>query len=252
MYRPLDTFPSEERERIELALRDPSLARPVRTRTLCLIPPEERLETYVIEQDGRVYACPARTRLRTILGMLDFERTLPEGLGTVFFSESEMTEARRELERMRSADPELRPSLVQSAWHVPLRWFVCFDDTERRIEQSGDQLRVRYRTNASRARERVVEALDIVKGGIIHPVLVGMIFELGEWLGTFEASAILELDYASVATLFDAEELADDHSAADIWNAIRALGEGDGMKAGLYYRRANERWARARQRETLN
>jgi hypothetical protein len=63
---------------------------------------------------------------------------------------------------------------------------------------------------------------------------------------------VLELDYASVATLFDPDDLADDHSAADVWNAIAALGEGDGMKAGLYYRQVNERWTRSRVRESLN
>lgn len=253
VYRPLEAFPQAERERIELAVRDPSRARSTGGHnSLCLIAPEERRETYVTEIDGRVYVCPAQTRLRTILGMLAFERALPEGVGRVFFSEREMSDARRELELIQSADVDLRPSIVQSPWHVPLRWFVCFEDAERRIEQVAEHPRIRYRSTVGRARERVGEALEIVKGGIIHPVMVGMIFELREWLGTFDEESVLELDYASVATLFDPEELADDHSAADVWNAIRALGEGDGMKAGLYYRRANERWIGARQRETLN
>jgi hypothetical protein len=79
-----------------------------------------------------------------------------------------------------------------------------------------------------------------------------MLFELKEWLARFGDDSILELDYASVATLFDVEELADDHSAADVWRAIRASADGDGMSAGLYYRRANERWTRARQCEERN
>jgi hypothetical protein len=46
--------------------------------------------------------------------------------------------------------------------------------------------------------------------------------------------------------LFAPDDIADDHSAADVWQAIAALGEGDGRTAGLYYRKVHERWARAR------
>lgn len=226
--------------------------RPARAHPLSLLAPDECRDAYVLTVDDRMYVCPAQTRLRTILGMLAFERAVPPGAGSMFFSESEMNEARRELEVMQSAGPDLRPCIVQSAWHVPLRWFVCFEDTERRIEHDGEHARIRYQTTVEAARRRVEHALDTLKGGIVHPVIMGMLFELKEWLATFGDDSILELDYASVATLFDAEELADDHSVAEVWRAIRALGEGDGMSAGLYYRRANERWMRARQRQELN
>ena len=141
---------------------------------------------------------------------------------------------------------------MQSVWHVPLRWFVCFDDAERRIEQADEHPTIRYETTVSTARRRVADALETLTGGIVHPVIVGMIYELKEWLATFDPASILELDYASVSSMFDPDEIADDHSSEDVWNAIRALGEGDGMKAGLFYQRANERWSHARQRETLN
>lgn len=251
LYRPLDAFPLEERERIETAAR--AAPPPLRSRNpLRLIAPEESRDAYTLTVEGRTYACPARTRLRTILGMLDLERTLPDGVGVLFFSERRLEDARRELERIRSVEPDIRPCLVQSAWHVPTRWFVCFDDAERRIEQDGDHPRLSYRTTVERAKARVSEALDVVKGGIVHPVMVGMIFDLGEWLATFDDDAVLELDYASVATLFQPEDLADDHSAADIWGAIRALGEGDGMRAALQYRKVSERWASARERQNWN
>lgn len=249
VYRPLEAFAPAERERIEMGARETAgrAANPLR-----LIAPEESRDAYTIVSDGRTYACPARTRLRTILGMLDVERTLPDGVGALFFSARELADARRELERIRSLEPDVRPCLVQSAWHVPVRWFVCFDDAERRIVQDGDHPRLSYRTTIGQAKGRVAEALDIVKGGIIHPVMVGMIFDLGEWLATFEDEAIFELDYASVASLFEPEDLADDHSVADVWGAIRALGAGDGMRAALSYRKVTERWASARERQSLN
>jgi hypothetical protein len=210
------------------------------------------LELYEKTIDGRTYVCLGHNRLRTLLGLIAFERSIPDAVVPLFFSEQELAGARAELESLQSEYPEVRPSVVQSVWHVPLRWFVCFDDSERRIEQAGDQPTIRYETRAEEARRRVGDALQTLTGGIVHPVIVGMIYELKEWLATFDASSLLELDYASVATLFDPDEIADDHSAADVWSAIRALGEGDGMKAGLFYQRANERWTRVRQRESLN
>jgi hypothetical protein len=109
-----------------------------------------------------------------------------------------------------------------------------------------------YRTPIVRARERVQLALDTLKGGIVHPVVIGVIFELSEWLSGFADESIVELDYASLASLFDPIELDEDHTASDVWSAIRALGEGDGMKAALHYRAASDRWMRTRGREVLN
>lgn len=196
--------------------------------------------------------CLGHNRLRTLLGLIAFERSLPDSVVPLFFSEQEVATARDELETLQRSHPGVRPSVVQSVWHVPLRWFVCFEDAERRIEHEGDLPIIRYETRVGTASARVGEALETLTGGIVHPVIVGMIYELKEWLATFDADSLLELDYASVAAMFEEDELADDHSSADVWAAIRALGEGDGMKAGLFYQRANERWMRARQRETLN
>lgn len=181
-----------------------------------------------------------------------FERSLPDSAVPLFFTEDQIAGARRELASIEREQPGLRPPIVQSLWHVPPRWFVCFDDSERRIEQAGDHPSIRYETRIDVARSRVSAALETLTGGIVHPVIVGMIYELKEWLKGFGERAVVELDYASVATMFDADDLADDHSAADVSNAIAALGEGDGMKAGLFYRRVNERWSQARARESLN
>lgn len=250
-YQPIEAFTEAERE--QLACADTSTHPAGAGRhALGLIAPEETKEIYHKVVDGRTYLCPAQTHLRSLLGMLAFERSLPDGVRSVFFSEQEVEAAEQEIEAIRAQRPDLRPAIVQSAWHVPLRWFICFDISERRIEQAGDHPTIRYESTVGEARRRVGEALETLKGGIVHPVIVGMIYELNEWLAMFDGCSILELDYASVATLFDPDELADDRSAADVRNAIEALGDRDGMKAGLYYQRANERWMRARQRESLN
>jgi hypothetical protein len=260
IYRPYDVLSEAEQAAVEQVR-----AHPVPTsgragrHSLGLLAPQECREVYEKTVDDRLYVCLGHNKLRSLLGLIAFERSLPDSVVPHFFSEKEVARARTELESLQRTLPDVRPSVVQSVWHVPLRWFVCFDDSERRIEQSagdgaslGDAATIRYETGVGTARERVGRALETLTGGIVHPVIVGMIYELKEWLSTFDASSLLELDYASVATLFEPDELADDHSSADVWNAIRALGDGDGMKAGLFYQRANERWMRTRQHESLN
>ncbi len=253
VYRPLETLPEPERAFVEHVRNEPRSAGATSTKhSLGLLAPQECRELYEKTVDGRVFVCLGHNQLRHLLGLVAFERSLPDAVVPLFFSEQELTRARTELERIQRTHPDVRPSVVQSVWHVPLRWFVCFSDAERRIEQDGEQLTIRYDTRISMARDRVGDALQTLTGGIVHPVIVGMIYELKEWLATFDPSSVLELDYASVSGLFEPDEIADDHSAADVWSAIRALGEGDGMKAGLFYQRANERWTRARQRESFN
>lgn len=253
VYQPASALTEIEQSIVENARRAMSQShRSPRFPVLGLLPPEECLEVYEKVVDGTVYVCPAHNRLRTLLGLVAFERSIPDVVVSSFFSEREVSRARVELETIQRTQPNMRPCVVQSVWHVPVRWFVCFDDAERRVEQVGDHPTVRYETRIGQARDRVAGALNTLTGGIVHPVVVGMIYELKEWLGSFNDLSLLELDYASVATLFEADELADDHSAADVWNAIAALGEGNGMNASLYYRRVNERWAHPRRHESLN
>ena len=245
VYQPLDALSAIDRGVVELEPNGSG-------QHLGLLAPDECLEVYAKTIDGEVYYCPAYTRLRWLLGLVAFERSIPESVVPLFFSADELEGAHAELETLEREQPGLHPPLIQSLWHVPPRWFVAFDDSERRIEQNGDHPKIRYETRIGKARERVAAALDTLSGGVVHPVIVGMIYELKEWLKNFDERSLLELDYASVATLFPADDLADDHSASDVWNAIAALGEGDGMRAGLFYRRVNERWGRPRLRESLN
>ncbi len=249
VYQPVHSLTDAEQTLVRRELEGHSSER---RNTLGLLAPEECREVYTKEVDGKMLVCPAHTRLRSLLGLVAFDRTIHSGVSEAFFARSEVSRARVELDQIRQTQPGIRPSVVQSVWHIPVRWFVCFDDSERRIEDTGDHLTIRYETTVASARNRVIAALDSLTGGIVHPVIVGMLYELKEWLGDFDTECVLELDYATVATLFDPDELADDHSSNDVWSAITALADGDGMKAGLFYRRVNERWAAPRRFESLN
>jgi hypothetical protein len=254
VYQPFAALSDEERSLVEVhrASRSADAEATVKRPVLALLAPEECSEVYEKQVDGETFFCPTHPRLRWLLGLASFERSTPNVALGLFFTRQEIAAARRELEVIERDHPGIRPPIVQAVWHVPPRWFVCFTDAERRFEQAGEHPAIRYETTVEKARERVGSALDTLTGGIVHPVIVGMIYELKEWLGSFDDRSVLELDYASVATLFDADDLADDHSSADVWSSIKAIGEGDGMKAGLYYRRVNERWTRSRTREALN
>jgi hypothetical protein len=249
VYQPIDALSESEQALVRSVRAGATVAG---GSELGLLAADECLELYTKRVDGQTLVCPSHTHLRNLLGLVAFERTLPDHVAELFFAKSEVSRARAELETIRQAQPGIRPSVVQAVWHVPVRWFVCFDDSERRIEDRGDHLAIRYETMISTARERVASALDSLSGGIVHPVIVGMVYELKEWLATFHPDSLLELDYATVATLFDPDELADDHSSSDVWTAIEALADGDGMKAGLFYRRVNERWSAPRRFESLN
>ena len=65
------------------------------------------------------------------MSMVSFERMIPEEAKGAFFSAKDLREAHRELEAMQADPSGVRPAMLQSAWHVPLQWFVCFDDKER-------------------------------------------------------------------------------------------------------------------------
>lgn len=209
-----------------------------------LLAADECAEVYHREIDGDSFFCVTRARQRWLLALLSFERATPDAV-PLFFSREEIAEARRELDEIEQVSPGVRPPIVQAVWHVPPQWFVCFDDAERRIEHDGEHPTIRYSSTVAEARMRVQRALDTISGGIVHPVIVGVIYELKEWLAAFADDALIELDYASVATLFEPDDLADDHSAADVWSAISSLGAGDGAKASHYYRKVSARWSDA-------
>jgi hypothetical protein len=76
-----------------------------------------------------------------------------------------------------------------------------------------------------------------------------------EWLSAFHPKSVVELDYASVSSLFGWDELDDDHSGREIQEAVEAIAKpelGGIAKAGELYQSVVSRWADAMSRESLN
>jgi len=262
VFRPLDSFPEPERARWERYILGggvPDPGRP-RYRELSQAPPTPFPFLEVVEGDhaevrleeGRFYVCPWRTHLRALAGIVAM-REVPEEEGDPLVSEADARRAARELARLRRHDPSQVPTMVQSAWHVPVRWFVLFDDAERRLaEDANGEWLIRYWAPADAASERGAKAARVLRRAGLHSVSA-LVKELVDWLSPFDRDTTVELDYGTVGSLFTWDELDDDRSALDVGQALEALRIPGGMGAAAErYQVVAARWAETRARESLN
>ena len=105
------------------------------------------------------------------------------------------------------------PFVQQSAWHVPLRWFVLFRPEERSIaDDERGRLRLRYRTPARRAMRRAENAIPILRRSDLGQ-LGELLVDLHQWIAAFDPRSIVELDYGELSDLMSWDEMDDDHSA---------------------------------------
>jgi hypothetical protein len=142
--------------------------------------------------------------------------------------------------------------MLESPWHVPVRWFVLFQDQERLLaerEEGGYSLS--YWTSLPEARERAQRAAAILERGDLRPV-AALVHEMDDWLSCFPSQSAVELDYSDVALASGWNELDEDHSAKEIQDSIDALEAGELERAGDLYRTVAGRWAEAKIRESMN
>lgn len=260
VFQPLDVLPEAERRRVERAMvhGDDPAASPHVYRHLgrargdlgLLEAAGERTE--VRQKDGRWYACPSRNRLRVLAAMLSLKETAPPEVADALVPEIEARRAARELARMQKRDPRAVPTMLESPWHIPVRWFVLFEDHERVITEREDGgYSISYWTPLPTARERAQRASGVLEQGDLRPVSA-LVAELDDWLSCFEADAGVELDYADVAMSSGWNDLDEDHSAREVQEAIVALEAGELERAGDLYRAVAGRWAEAKIRESMN
>ncbi len=217
---------------------------------LGVLVPEEPFLGWRLDSPEGPLGCPAQVELRSLVGMLAVRDQYPDPLAEGFVTSELAGEAALQLETLRR-DGRLRSHVLQARWQVPLRWFVPFSDEERDYDPSGPRLT--YVTDVVTAAERIAEAVEAAVAAGLDPDLVEHIQDLGAWLDDFEEiDARLQLDYGGLAGVIPATELAADHSAADVWASIRALEEGDWVRAGASYMRVNERWAGVRALEVAS
>lgn len=204
-----------------------------------------REDAFIADYDGERFTCPRYPRLRVLEGLLAFFRTYSDFGGNVLIPEATARAAAAELERLRDREPHQRSHILTSPWHVPLRWFVAFHPDDRELIKIDGDISVRYRTRRSLASERLDRAIAVLAGAGFDDSVLADIRDLNEWLGGFAGDCLVELDYGTVAGMFDQGELVMDDSSADVWASIDALESGDWDSAGRFYGSVAVRWADA-------
>lgn len=205
----------------------------------------ESMEEDVLVADwkGTRFACPRFPRLRVLEGVLAFHSAYSEIGGDLIVPERVALQAAEELEKLRRSQPFARSHILTAPWHVPVRWFVIFDGSERELVHREGGTSIRYRTSLVQATDRVASALDTLRGVGMEDMVVDELDDLRSWLEDFPATAMVELDYGDVAGLFSDADLVFDETAADIRASLEALDMDDLKLAGDHYGRAINRWA---------
>lgn len=265
VFRPLSTYPPEERARWEryiVAGGSPPPTRPVYREesaradgAVGLLASAAGDHADVRLVDGQYYICPWRTRLRVLASILSLRESASAEVVEAFVPETEARRAARELARMKRRDPSAVPAMLQSPWHVPVRWFTLVDDDERHVvETPSGGYRLYYWTPLATAKRRAERALQVLRRSELSPV-AGMVRDLAEWLSAFHPKSFVELDYDTVSSLFTWDELDNDHGGREIQESIEAIADpalGGLAKAGERYQGVVNRWAEAMNRESLN
>lgn len=202
-------------------------------------------DAWITDWKGERYVCPRRPHLRMLEGVLALFNHLEVFGRAVIIPEDVARQADRELRRLRASEPDIRSHILTSAWHVPIRWLVPFAPDERIYTDNGRFGQIRYRTSLGKGVGRVNRAAEVMITAGLPENLVGDVNNLGMWMAEFPAKAMLELDYAGVAEMFEPAVLVIDESVADVWASLNALSEGNLEEAGRYYAELMNRWASA-------
>ena len=273
VYEPLAAFPEPERSHwVHYARRSdrPSYQDELRRSLADLVPTppmavpvHESRDAFVLDVDGVVCVCPWRTRLRGWQALDGLADELPAVVLDAVLPPVVRHQATQDYERWLARNPDARPWIRTATWQVPLNWFVLVSDEEREYVKGtgepggaggfGDEAPLlRYRTPMVQARRRVARALRTLRETIDEGPLIDGLVDVGRWLEEFHPRSLVELDYGGLVHVLPADDLQDDHSAADVAEGIEALRRGDGAGAGEAYARLVERWRAVRDLRSAN
>ena len=260
VFVPLEAFEHEEqlhweRDLVEHSRSQVHVPRYADLRTtgrLGLLAPADGEHAEVRIVEGRTFLSPWRMRMRVLAATLSFRESRSIDLWEQFVPKSEGKRAAKQLARLRRRDPFSVAFCHQSPWHVPLRWFVLFHDTERWLgDDENGKTRLRYRTSVRRAMRRAELAIPTLRRTDLGPI-GELILDLHQWLAAFDPGSVLELDYGALCDLLTWDELDDDHSSREVHEALDALDQGEFPRSADLYQGVLTRWAEVRSREALN
>ncbi len=291
VYEPLAAFPEPERAQwrryaAERAGGEPRTAQDELRQALAdlvpvppvPVPVHESRDAFLATVDDVLHVCPWRTRLRGWLALEDLPQEWPAAFLDAVLPPMVRRQAARDFESWRERHPDARPWIRSATWHVPVRWFVLFDDTERDFrpgarvpdvpgtagepaargatgapDSSGEGDReqrvapvLRYRTPMVQARRRVARGLRVLRERVVDSPLVEDLVDVGRWLEEFHPRSLVELDYGGLVHVIPESGLREDRSAVDVTAVLSALRDGDEAAAGPFYARLAERWRAVR------
>ncbi|GGO85101.1 hypothetical protein [Wenjunlia tyrosinilytica] len=277
VYEPLAAFPEPERSHwygYATAADVPTAQDEMRQSLADLVPMppmpvpvHESRDAFVAFVDGVTHICPWRTRLRSWLALEELKQQFSPPVLDAVLPPVVRVQVESDYERWRERNPDVRPWILSSTWHVPVRWFVLFGDEEREFqpgrleaeegtEESGKASEngkrrsgpvLRYRTPMVQARRRVARGLKVLKETMDEGPLIEGLVEVGRWLEDFHPRSLVELDYGGLVHAIPEDALERDRSAADVAEGLAALRESDGVRAGAAYERLTERWRTIRE-----
>jgi hypothetical protein len=217
------------------------------------VPVHESADAFVAVVDGAICVCPWRTRMRGWLALSELGGLFPATVLDAVLPAVVRGQAAADHERWAERNPDARPWIRTTVWHVPVRWFVLFDDEEREYVVGADGGRLlRYRTPMVQARRRLARALRTLRETVDEGPLTEGLVEVGRWLEEFHPRGMVELDYGGLVHALSDEQLAADRSAADVAEGIEALRSGDSDAAGVAYGRLADRWRAVRDLQSSN
>lgn len=201
-------------------------------------------DAHHVEWQGRSWLCPRYPRLRMLEGVLAVRAGHVSAVADVLVPEQIAEAASRELAAIRRRTPDARSFILTSPWHVPLRWFSLFTADDREdYEDSAGYPSVRFRSPIGPSRERLERAIGIIRDAGFAVPIVEALESLRQWLDDFGDEAMVELDYGTVARLFDPADLAADDSVEQVALSLDALERGDLEGAETHYMAVAGRWA---------
>ncbi|MFG2224430.1 hypothetical protein [Streptomyces sp. NPDC048644] len=258
VYEPLAAFPEPERSHwARYAKRDDTpTAQDEQRRALAdllptppvPVPVHESADAFVAVVDEVPCICPWRTRLRGWQALEELPELLPAPVLDAALPPVVRRQAATDYEEWQERNPDARPWIRGATWHVPVRWFVLFDDAEREYEREGkDGPLLRYRTPMVQARRRVARGLRTLRDTMEEGPLIDGLVDVGRWLEEFHPRSLVELDYGGLVHAVPDAQLAGDRSAAEVAEGLAALREGDGERAGAAYEKLSDRWRSVRE-----
>ena len=199
---------------------------------------------WVADWEGRRLVCPRNLRLRVLESTVAFANAF-RGLGAGLIPEDAARAADQALETYHRDHPTHRSYVLTSAWHVPVRWFVAFDPSEKEVYEGPKGPRIRFRTGIAEARTRAELAYEILRKLEVFPGPAEELGQFVDWIRNFPKDSMVELDYADVSELFEPRELVFDDSCELVHESVQALAAGDMLRAGEFYGKVVTRWAPA-------